>query len=369
MSKFENRNRLIKFEYYNVNKIIKNNVITENEKLTEILNYKISFIIKNLNIVNLNKCYLEINNILDKIHKNILDNFDDKTFSNFKKLFIIELQNLLIYIFNGTKINNFYKNTKLYCNFLKNGIKVFDLDNLIINKINSILQNDILNIKKKKIKANEIRGSNYDRSKIIFNDSLKSYLYKIFLNKEIFNIYERYFNKKYENNINITLHISDQEDEHYKLTYHDNLDISSKTLNSHFDPKNNILKLILYLKDVNKEDGPFCYIPKSNLWDKDIENNPVKYLSSKVNGVTNYLENEEKINNMRFYPSKLSYYNVFGNLLKKDDKLTEIIEKNENSILSNNYKNNLILFDPNGIHRGGICKNNGKRISLQISIF
>ena len=151
---------------------------------------------------------------------------------------------------------------------------------------------------------------------------MKSYLNKIFLSNEIFNIYERYFNKKYENNINITLHISYQEDEHYKLTYNKNLDKLSKTLNYHFDPKNNILKMILYLKEVDIDDGPFCYIPKSNLWDKDIENNPIKYLSSKVNGVTNYLENEKKINNMKFYPTKLSYYNIFGNLLKKEDKLT-----------------------------------------------
>ena len=118
MSKFKNKNKLCKFEYYNVNKIIKNNIIIDNEKLTDILNNKIFFTIKNLNNIDIKKVFINVNNILNKIHKNILNNFDDKTFSNFKKSFILELKILLIYIYNGNKINNFYSNTKLYCDFL-----------------------------------------------------------------------------------------------------------------------------------------------------------------------------------------------------------------------------------------------------------
>lgn len=357
------------FPYFDTT-IIKNKSIINTNKFANDINIIVSKYLKS--IIHNKEVYINYNlieNKLNLISKNI-DN--DITFKNFKKYFITELKSLIQYYKNSNIKYNFNpKNLNIYNIFLKQGFYTFNFSSKKIETINLLLKNEIkelLESEKNKINIFD-RGSNYDKFLIIKKREVLDFVKNEFNKMGIFDIYQTYFNKKYDNKFNITLHISDEYDEHYKLTYKEKIKKNlPKTTNIHFDPKNNILKVILYLKEnIEDNDGPFCYIPTSNLWDKDEIDYPLKSISAKVNGVTNYLENEEKIENFSKYPKLLSYYSVFGNLLKDNEDLSNFLLSKEHKFISQNYQNNMILFDPNGIHRGGISKKNGNRISFQIN--
>lgn len=168
----------------------------------------------------------------------------------------------------------------------------------------------------------------------------------------------------YKPNINkVVVHRSRFGDKHHDQTATD-LE-RTKTNNLHFDPKLGRIKSIVYLGILPTNHGNFQYLPKTHkINQKDI----TKLLMAKAFSISNYINtpNEKKV-----FASLKNEYKVsaiFGSLLQEYNDLQDILLENIDEIIGEDYVT-YVLFDPNGIHRGGIINEEGKeRLNLQVFI-
>ena len=154
------------------------------------------------------------------------------------------------------------------------------------------------------------------------------------------------------------LHISTPTDQHWKHFLYD-CDMLSKTTNLHIDPKEDTIKAIMYINDVTQEDGPFSYVLKSNRWVYD----DLQNIFSRSISTSNYCSSPEHRAVVFQLPKVCRVTGFFGRLLLDDSTQQNMILEKERMLTSD--LGNLCIFDPAGMHRGGVCKQ-GTRVALQI---
>jgi hypothetical protein len=130
----------------------------------------------------------------------------------------------------------------------------------------------------------------------------------------------------------------------------------------HIDATYNLLKFIVYVSPVGAENGPFTYVRGShvasrNFWDGLIRRaNDYAVLSSTKRAY------RELFNAL---PKLLQRKAAFGVDMPADDQYTQMILDNEWHVTSE--EGNAVLFDPFGIHRGGMVRN-GRRLVVTMML-
>jgi len=126
----------------------------------------------------------------------------------------------------------------------------------------------------------------------------------------------------------------------------------------HVDTNLNTLKCMIYLSDVDAaENGAFEYV-KGSQKDYDFWS----FLVRRVNRKTNSFERDPKSKSKLI--SLVSGFRIKNELtdFSKNSELAAYVAKNKTCFTS---PNNIVLFDPLGIHRGGRVFN-GERLALQL---
>lgn len=293
--------------------------------------------------------YLLETNKVTKITKNVLNESI--------RLIVVEkkLKN-----FPTIKKNSLVKNEDIYGDFLKNGIYGFNIDKNLFNELKKNLESSILLLKKMPKPKMEIyeRGYLLERTLMLKDESLKI-INNILIDKDIFNIANRYYNCNFILK-SATLHRSTDEDEHNIQTLNDLVkDKPPRHKNCHIDPELNV-KCMIYLSNVEMKDGPFHYVKGSNLYHKD---NIVLKNIAKANNVYNINNNFDKRREFLCLPKNFQNSSNFGNYILNDSKNGLFLKDNLKPFTSD--MGNLFLFDPEGIHMGGNT-NGGERIAIQV---
>ena len=158
---------------------------------------------------------------------------------------------------------------------------------------------------------------------------------------------------------NVVLHIAKPTDQNYKQFLYD-CESVPKTTCMHIDPKEDVVKSMIYLEDVDEDTGPFSYIPGSNRWVHD----PVQNLLGRAISTGSYCDHPIKRKGIFRLPSKLRVSHNFGRLVEDGTEMSDALLDAEWKITGG--AGTAILFDPGaGIHRGGIS-NTGTRVALQV---
>ncbi len=120
-----------------------------------------------------------------------------------------------------------------------------------------------------------------------------------------------------------------------------------------------MLKMVLYLGEVNGSNGPFCYVPGSHRLNEPIW----RVIARRVNhksGIQSW-DPETRERFMRL-PAFFRHKAEFGNDILPNSELAQTLLKHEIQVTSD--VGNFILFDNSGMHRGGLVEQ-GRRVCLQ----
>lgn len=143
----------------------------------------------------------------------------------------------------------------------------------------------------------------------------------------------------------------------------------------HLDKDRNMIKILIYLTDVNDQDGPFKYVKSSNLWNKSVCTFALHYgIDFKINKLLLGEESKElRFNNNIFtkrvgilsdFPDAFIGSTHFGDYLKRDSDTAKVL-LNE-SVVFTRKRGALIVFDGGmGVHAGGNAYG-GERLAIQI---
>jgi len=160
----------------------------------------------------------------------------------------------------------------------------------------------------------------------------------------------------------VTLHLSRPGDSHLHQTF-DEPGFRPATLNMHFDPKQGHVKALLYLNRPDEGDGPICYVPGTHRF----ACRSLPRLAGKANHVTNYLQTETERRAFMKLPPSLRANAFIGSFAETAPGLRDFLLTHEVKLTAARW-GNIHLFDPGGIHRGGLCREDGERLALQIII-
>ena len=122
---------------------------------------------------------------------------------------------------------------------------------------------------------------------------------------------------------NVVLHIAKPTDQNYKQFLYD-CDTLTKTTNLHIDPKEDVIKAMLYLNDITADDGPFSYVEKSNRWIYD----DLQNIFGRAISTGSYCHTPESRAVVFQLPKQLRISHNFGRvLLDGTEQQNKILEK------------------------------------------
>jgi hypothetical protein len=158
-----------------------------------------------------------------------------------------------------------------------------------------------------------------------------------------------------------TLHISKPSDTHLFHSYEDCKTIS-QTTNLHIDPKEGLVKALLYLDPVEDDNGPIWFVKTSHRWQYD----PLETLFARGIATGCYFNNPTARRSVFRLPTQIRKSFGFGRCLQDGTPQQKLLLDNAVRITSN--IGNVVLFDAgNVMHTGGWVKKH-QRINLQIQI-
>ena len=250
----------------------------------------------------------------------------------------------------------------LLSKLIQDGIVAIRLSPDEINNVRQLAQDYIDSLQKHKYsipvgkrkfgdKVSAIRSSD--------NPELYKKILEIFGHHKIITTFERYRGTALAIN-NIFVHISDPDDTDWRHRFADINLPDSKSVYMHFDSKIQRMKCLLYLTEVMADNGPFCHIQGSNR----IKIGFLEYITRKANdksGLDNCDPKTRRLFNA--LPKIFQRKSEFGNDLADSDPGTKAMLSLERQYTTD--QGNLILFDTDSLHRGGMIKQ-GQRIMLQI---
>jgi len=244
---------------------------------------------------------------------------------------------------------------EIYKDLYENGISYMKVDT---KELRDLIDDEI----KKLIVLPDWRPppGQFDRSTQLgqLNPDIIKYVNNMFQQLGILNAATKYNKQNPLQVKNVVLHIARPTDENWKQFLYDCKTVT-KTTNLHIDPKENVMKAMIYLNDITEDDGPFSYIEKSNRWVYD----DLQNIFGRAISTGSYCHNPQSRASVFQFPKQLRVSHNFGRLLLDDTEEQEKLLEQEKIFTSD--KGNLCVFDPAGMHRGGICKT-GTRIALQI---
>ncbi|GEM_PF-789747 len=158
----------------------------------------------------------------------------------------------------------------------------------------------------------------------------------------------------------IYVHITDPDDLDWRHRFVDIGLPDPKSVYMHFDSDIQRMKCLLYITSVTADNGPFCHVQGSNRIKKGF----LEYVTRKANDKSG-LDKWDPETRRKFsaLPRIFQHKAEFGNDLSDEDPETKAMLACERQFTSDN--GNLILFDTDSLHRGGMMKS-GQRIMLQI---
>ena len=157
---------------------------------------------------------------------------------------------------------------------------------------------------------------------------------------------------------NAILHVAKPTDQNWKQFLYD-CDTVTETINMHIDPKEDVIKAMVYLDEVDEESGPFSYVEKSNRWAYD----EVQSIFGRSITTGSYCCDKQSRAVVFQLPEYLRVSYNFGRLLLDNTpEQDRLLEQRKRFVSS---KGNVCVFDPAGMHQGGICKSKN-RIALQV---
>ena len=254
--------------------------------------------------------------------------------------------------FEDNRIELDLPSNKIYEDLFENGISYLKLD---IKELQDKLEQDINNL----LRQPDWRPppGQFDRAKQLGPEFVKL-VNDMFREKGVLQGASKY-NKGIQLQVkNVVLHIAKPTDQNYKQFLYD-CDTLTKTTNLHIDPKEDVIKAMLYLNDITADDGPFSYVEKSNRWIYD----DLQNIFGRAISTGSYCHTPESRAVVFQLPKQLRISHNFGRVLLDDTEQQNKILEQEKLFTSD--KGNLCVFDPAGMHRGGIC-NKGTRVALQI---
>lgn len=281
-----------------------------------------------------------------KAYKDYMTITDQKLFDKLNTMFQFYSN------FENTRIESKLPANKIYEDLFENGISYLNYD---IRNLKQILKPEIESLLK--IPDWKPPPGHFDRSKQL-DENIVKIINNIFEEIGILQAASKY-NKAHELKVkNVLLHIAKPTDHNWQQFLYDCKTIT-KTINLHIDPKENVIKSMLYLNEVTPDNGPFSYVEKSNRWIYD----DLQNIFGRAISTGSYCYSPESRAIVFQLPKQLRVSYNFGRVLLDNTYEQETILKREKLFTSD--KGNLCVFDPAGMHRGGICKK-GIRVALQI---
>lgn len=250
------------------------------------------------------------------------------------------------------KRNSIQNSSPVFDELFENGVYTTTLDtsNLtkkLSNKIQELDDMDVVNQ----------RVDRYDRMFECGNDVIS----------EVSSIFRKTGMTKAASNYNgrnvhvqkVVLLFSKPNDVHYRGFMLDCKE-EPETICYHIDPKEDTVKAMIYLNDIDEEAGPFSYVPQSNRFMID----PVQQIFGRSITTGSYCHNPDARRSVFRLPKQLRVSYNFGRLLLDGSDMSNKVLENHEVYTSD--KANCVLFDPGGgIHRGAFCKNKN-RVALQV---
>ena len=138
---------------------------------------------------------------------------------------------------------------------------------------------------------------------------------------------------------NVVLHIATPTDQNWKQFLYD-CDTVTKTTNLHIDPKEDVIKSMMYLNDITLDDGPFSYVEKSNRWVYD----DLQNIFGRAISTGSYCHTPESRVVVFQLPKILRISHNFGRVLLDDTEQQKMIIRKRKMFTSD--KGNLCIFDP-----------------------
>lgn len=159
---------------------------------------------------------------------------------------------------------------------------------------------------------------------------------------------------------NINIMIYDGSESHWRNRFPDTDVLDPRTVYMHMDSSTKLMKVIIYLTPVSKENGPFTYVVGSNRLKIGTFENIVRKANDKSR-----LDRTDRENRMLFsaLPKLLQKKCEIGNDLIDSTPESEVFLACEREFTSE--EGNMLFFDNAGIHRGGMLRE-GKRRIVQI---
>ena len=285
--------------------------------------------------------------------------------------FIIEMSSLINSHLKNPKINlkknNFEGDLYVKLNNLqKKGICTFTINQKLIDELNTNLTNKFDQIektllKKKKDKVFKIKFNDFNKV-IDQNENNKVYqvINDFLIQSKAYDIVEQFLNcnvkikaiaAQFNNNVISNYFYGELDNEFLpKNNKFDYMHLDSKIL-----PR---LKILIYLNKVTEENGPFRY---------STETSQIMPIAEKIIRKTNdrIKLNDEGYNSLPKEFRKHAFLARHEEDKKQNKELLDLGLKKEIKLLSENGENNVILFDVDGIHRGGFVSKKSRRI-LQV---
>lgn len=156
----------------------------------------------------------------------------------------------------------------------------------------------------------------------------------------------------------LVVQVGDPEDSDWRDHF---IDIGMKdppTAYFHIDGSIGNMKVLIYLTEVGEENGPIGYIFGSN------------HLPGIIENAIRYGNDKPRLDNCR--PEQRKLFAALPRILQKKSEFGNDMQTGYDELINNEHRflsardGNLFLFDPNGIHRGGMVIA-GRRIILQMN--
>ena len=273
---------------------------------------------------------------------------DDKLLKKLKQMFDFYSK-----FQHSRKTLNHIPDNKIYTDLFENGISYIDFNTRDLNAYCKTHIEELLSVSDWSPPPGK-----FDRSKQL-GETFINYVQNMFEFHGIINGASKYNKGGRKLQVaNVVLHIAKPTDQNWKQFLYD-CETTTRTTNLHIDPKEDVIKAMIYLNDITMDDGPFSYVEKSHRWIYD----DVQNIFGRAISTGSYCHTPESRAAVFGLPSYLRVSHNFGRVLLDDDPMQQKILEQEKFMTSD--KANCCVFDPAGMHRGGICKK-GTRIALQI---
>ena len=285
-------------------------------------------------------------NMFQNGYQYYMKNVDTKLFNKLNTMFQFYSN------FEDNRIESNLPTNKIYEDLFENGISYLKVD---VKELQDKLEQDINNL----LQQPDWRPppGQFDRAKQLGPEYIRL-VNDMFTKLGVIQGATKYNKGKQLQVKNVVLHIATPTDQNWKQFLYD-CSLTTRTTNLHIDPKEDVIKAMMYLNDITLDDGPFSYVEKSNRWIYD----DLQNIFGRAISTGSYCDTPQSRATVFQLPKICRVSHNFGRILLDDDPQQKMIVEKEKMFTSD--KGNLCIFDPAGMHRGGICKS-GTRIALQI---